>query len=170
LGTAKELPALTQGDVLFGEAGFGKGRTIVLIDAMDRATTNAHGLYARRTDGDLSESIFFRCIFHWYRSMRLIDLMAVGGSGGHFSPEYFDSLLIPRFPDDVREKIVRLYHSPAAAANPPRLLGFVMHHRTRNPGLGIWQLDAEMKSLQRQLVAVQELIIEGKTVNVPLPD
>jgi len=40
-------------------------------------------------------------VFFWYRSVRLIDLRAVGGNGGHFSPEYFDSLLIPRFPDDL---------------------------------------------------------------------
>ena len=92
LGTRKKLPLLRQGDILFGEAGFGKGRTIVLVDEVENATTNAHGLYARREDGDLAASIFFRCIFHWYRSVGLIDLMAVGGSGGHFSPEYFDSL------------------------------------------------------------------------------
>jgi hypothetical protein len=92
LGTSKKLPLLEQGDILFGEAGFGKGRAIVLIDGIERATINAHGLYARRADSDLAESIFFRCIFHWYRSMRLIDLLTVGGSGGHFSPEYFDSV------------------------------------------------------------------------------
>ncbi len=169
LGTAKKLPLLKQGDVLFGEAGFGKGRTIVLIDAIDNATTNAHGLYARRTDGDLAESIFFRCIFHWYRNMRLIDLMAVGGSGGHFSPEYFDSLLIPRFPDTVKTMIVGLYHSPASAPpKTPGLAGFVEYQRLRNATLGIWQLDGEMKALQAELVAVQELIIQGKAVKVPL--
>jgi type I restriction enzyme S subunit len=171
LGTAKKLPLLEQGDILFGEAGFGKGRTIVLIDKMDRATTNAHGLYARRTDGDLAESIFFRCIFHWYRSMRLIDLMAVGGSGGHFSPEYFDSLLIPRFPDHLKEKIVKLYHSPVLQpAKPPSLKGFVDYHRARNAELGIWQLAAEMKTLQTELSSVQESIIQGKSAVVPLVD
>lgn len=171
LGTTKQLPLLRQGDILFGEAGFGKGRTIVLVDGMDRATTNAHGLYARRTDSNLAESIFFRCIFHWYRSMRLIDLMAVGGSGGHFSPEYFDSLLIPRFPAALKDQIVKLYHSPApGAAKPPNLIGFVAYHQARNDSLGIWELDYEMKALQSELAAVQELIIQGKMVKVPLPD
>jgi hypothetical protein len=169
LGTSKKLPLLEQGDILFGEAGFGKGRTIVLIDGIERATTNAHGLYARRADGDLAESIFFRCIFHWYRSMRLIDLMAVGGSGGHFSPEYFDSLLIPRFPDDLKERIVKNYHSPAAeAAMPSSLSTFVEYHLARNAGLGIWQLADELKSLQAELSFVQERVIQGKTVVVPL--
>lgn len=171
LGTGKKLPLLQQGDVLFGEAGFGKGRTIVLIDGMPNATTNAHGLYARRADGDLAESIFFRCIFHWYRSMRLIDLMAVGGSGGHFSPEYFDSLLIPRFPDEIKSSIVRLYHSPAKAPPAPSgLSSFVSYHRVRNENLGIWELDREMKALQAELATIQEQIIQGKTVSVPLAE
>jgi len=169
LGTGKKLPLLQQGDVLFGEAGFGKGRTIVLIEGLDAVTTNAHGLYARRSDRALAESIFFRCIFHWYRQMRLIDLMAVGGSGGHFSPEYFDSLLLPRFPNEVKASIVSLYHNPAKRPpSPPSVSAFVAYHRARNADLGIWELDVEMKALQAELAAVQAQIIDGTTVTVPL--
>jgi hypothetical protein len=168
LGTARKLPLLHAGDILFGEAGFHKGRSIVLIDEPERATTNAHGLYARRSDGNLELSIFFRCIFNWYRSQRLIDLMAVGGSGGHFSPEYFDFLLIPKFPESLQHQIALLYHN---TANPPKrkttLSNFVAWHREWNEGLGIWELDRELKSLQRILAAVQEDIIEGKTVKLP---
>ena len=169
LGTARKLPLLRAGDILFGEAGFHKGRSIVLIDEPERATTNAHGLYARRSDGDLAQSIFFRCIFNWYRSQRLIDLMAVGGSGGHFSPDYFDFVLIPKFPDSLQQKIVRLYHNPVP---PPdlkaTLANFVAWHREWNEGLGIWELDCELKALQRTLAEVQEQIIEGRTVKIPI--
>lgn len=169
LGTARKLPLLRAGDILFGEAGFHKGRSIVLIDELERATTNAHGLYARRSDGDLQRSIFFRCIFNWYRSQRLIDLMAVGGSGGHFSPNYFDFVRIPNFPDDIEERIARLYHN---SATPPArkltLANFVAWHREWNEGLGIWELDREMKALQKILAAVQEEIIEGRTVRIPI--
>jgi hypothetical protein len=168
LGTARKLPLLRAGDILFGEAGFHKGRSIVLIDEPERATTNAHGLYARRSDGDLSKSVFFRCIFNWYRSQRLIDLMAVGGSGGHFSPDYFDFVLIPKFPDPLQQEIVRLYHN--AVAPPVRratLANFVAWHREWNEDLGIWELDRELKTLKRTLSEVQERIIEGRTVRVP---
>ena len=112
LGTARKLPLLRAGEILFGEAGFHKGRSIVLIDERERATTNAHGLYARRSDGNLARSIFFRCILNWYRSQRLIDLMAVGGSGGHFSPDYFDFVLIPKFSEVLQRQICDLYHNP----------------------------------------------------------
>lgn len=168
LGTARKLPLLRAGDILFGEAGFQKGRSIVLIDEPERATTNAHGLYARRTDGDLDKSIFFRCIFNWYRSNRLIDLMAVGGSGGHFSPEYFDFVLIPSFPDKLQQKIARLYHNPAPCpTKKPTLANFVEWHQKWNEDLGIWELDRELKALQRTLAEVQEQIIEGTPIILP---
>lgn len=168
LGTAKKLPLLRAGDILFGEAGFQKGRSIVLVDAPDMATTNAHGLYSRRNDGDLSYSIYFRCIFNWYRSQRLIDLMAVGGSGGHFSPNYFDFVLIPKFPDAIKEEIVRLYHNDSSKPSYEITLeNFVEWHREWNKSLGIWELDKEMKILQQTLNDVQEKIIEGKKVNLP---
>jgi len=169
LGTPKSLPLLKQGDIVFGEAGFQKGRSIVLIDPWPKCTTNAHGLYARRSDGDIQKAIFFRCIFSWYRTMRLIDIMAVGGSGGHFSPEYFDYVRIPRFPDDKQVEIARLYHHDAAQpAGRPTLDSFMDWHNRWNTELGIWELDRGMKALQRTLSEVQEQIIEGKTVNVPI--
>ena len=168
LGTARKLPLLHAGDILIGEAGFHKGRSIVLIDEPERATTNAHGLYVRRVDGSLQKSIFFRCIFNWYRTHRLIDLMAVGGSGGHFSPEYFEFVLIPNFPDDLQANIAQLYHNPAKPpAYEQTLANFVEWHRDWNKELGIWELDREMKSLQKILADVQEQIIEGRSVRLP---
>jgi len=169
LGTTKNLPLLRQGDIVLGEAGFQKGRSIVLIDHWSKCTTNAHGLYARRSDGDIQKAIFFRCIFNWYRTMRLIDIMGVGGSGGHFSPEYFDYVRIPKFPDDKQVEIARLYHHDAIPpAEKPKLDSFVDWHNRWNIDLGIWELDREMKVLQHTLSEVQEQIIEGKTVSIPI--
>ncbi len=171
LGTKKKLPLLQQGDIIFGEAGFQKGRSIVLLDGIENCTTNAHGLYARRTDGNIEKSIFFRCIFNWYRSMRLVDLMAVGGSGGHFSPEYFYYIRIPKFPDEKQEQIVRLYHNPSPPPSwMPTLDNFVEWHRGWNNNLGIWELDREMKILQKTLSNTQDQIMEGKTIKVPFHD
>jgi hypothetical protein len=170
LGTAKRLPLLKKGDVLFGEAGFQKGRSVVLLDGVENCTTNAHGLYARRTDGDSARSIFFRCVFNWYRAMRLIDLMAVGGSGGHFSPTYFDYIRIPDFPADVRERIVRLYHNAGRAPRRPlSLANFVDWHDELNASVGIWELDRELRKLKAELREVQEQVIYGLPVQCQLP-
>ena len=169
LGTGKKLPLLKEGDIVFGEAGFKKGRSIVLMDDVDKCTTNAHGLYARRKDGDLSKSIFFRCIFNWYRSTRLIDIMAVGGSGGHFSPEYFDYIRIPKFPEKVREKVVSLYSCEGTKPNVKvSKRNFVEWHSDWNTSLGIVQLHREMKNLRQEINKVQKAIIEGTSLKVPL--
>jgi len=170
LGTARKLPLLKQGDIVFGEAGFHKGRSLVLIDAEQRCTTNAHGLYARHSDADLVKSIFFRCIFNWYRNMRLIDIVAVGGSGGHLSLTYFDELIrLPRFSEAKQLAIAGLYHTPAPRPLEALTLdNFVDWHRRWNSALGIWELDREIKVLQRALSEVQEQIIQGKKVSVAL--
>ena len=170
LGTRKKLPLLKQGDIVFGEAGFQKGRSIVLVEAYKNCTTNAHGLYARRSDGDIVKTVFFRCIFNWYREMRLIDIMGVGGSGGHLSPSYFDDFIrIPKFSLEKQLEIAKLYHNSAQQPDSPLQLDtFVDWHRQWNVDLGIWELDHEMKALQQTLAEVQDKIIQGKTVQIPL--
>ena len=166
IGTGKALPILQKGDILFGEAGFHKGRSIVLLDHIDRCTTNAHGLYARRNDGDIDKSVFFRCIFDWYRTVGLIDMMAVGGSGGHFSPEYFDYLRIPNFPDFVKERVVRMYHNEVPVSyRPTDFTSTTGWHYARNKQLGLWQLNREMKELQGHLLGIQNSIIAGDSVS-----
>jgi hypothetical protein len=83
------------------------------------------------------------------------------------SPEYFDYLPFPRFPDSVRQSIARLYHHPAQPpAQKQTLASFVAWHKEWNKNLGIWEIDREMKTLQRTLAEVQEQIIEGRTVQI----
>ena len=90
------------------------------------------------------------------------------GSGGHFSPEYFDYVRIPKFPDDKQVEIALLYHQDGPSSpDKPSLDTFVDWHRRWNASLGIWELDREMKALQHTLSEVQEQIIEGKNVIVP---
>jgi hypothetical protein len=43
----------------------------------------------------------------------------------------------------------------------------VAWHREWNEGLGIWELDRELKALQHTLDGVQEQIIEGRSVKLP---
>ncbi len=166
MGTAKKLPLLKPGDIIFGESG--THRSIVLLDFERRYTTNAHGLYARQEEDNLIKSIFFRCFFDWLYKNGIIDLLAVGGAGGHFSPVYFDELQIPQFPEDKQAEIVQLYHNPIPQPKgKAKLESFVDWHRQWNKGLGIWELDREMKQLQYTLREVQDKIIGGNTVKVP---
>lgn len=165
LGTKRKLPLLKKGDILFGEAGFQKGRSIVITEEVEQCTTNAHGLYARQSDVDMTKSIFFRCVFDWYRNKRLIDLMAVGGSGGHFSPEYFEYIRIPKFSDEMIDQIVKLYDSE---------IDFIVEKdfdKLTNQAisaLGIIQLDKQLKYLKGTLNMILEDIINDRKVDISL--
>jgi type I restriction enzyme S subunit len=168
LGSPKKLPTVNRGDLILGCEGFEKGRSLVLVDAPERCTTNFHGTVLFWPGAEVWQTVFVRCFLAYLREHGVIDWVGVGGSGGHMSPNYFDYLPFPNFPDAVRERIARLYHH---AATPPKrkatLANFVAWHREWNEGLGIWELDRELKTLQRTLGAVQEEIIGGRAVAIP---
>lgn len=169
LGSPKKLPTVNRGDLILGCEGFEKGRSLVLVDAPERCTTNFHGTVLFWPGAEIWQTIFIRCFLAYLRDHGVIDWVGVGGSGGHMSPTYFDYLPFPRFPDDVRNRIARLYHNPTTPpARKATLANFVAWHREWNESLGIWELDREMKTLQQTLAAVQEEIIEGRAVKIPL--
>jgi len=171
LGNRKSLPVVKRGDLILGCEGFEKGRTIVVLSDRDRCTTNFHGTVLSWPGGEVWQTVFVRCFLAYLREHGVVDWVGVGGSGGHMSPEYFDYLPFPRFPDDKQAEIARFYHSPGVAGPTiGDLGGFVAAHRRHNASLGIVELDLEAQELKRVLLEVQEQIIEGKTVSVPLPD
>lgn len=167
LGTKKKLPELKRGDVLFGEAGFHKGRSTVLVDEIDNCTTNAHGLYARSEKVDIKKSCYFRCIFDWYRNKHLIDLMAVGGSGGHFSPDYFDYIRIPKFPKSIVDKLTSEYLSEDKMDSLNTLNAINAVDLSK---LGIYQLDCISKNLKNEVDNMISKIICGEKVVLKMDD
>jgi hypothetical protein len=168
LGTAKSLPLLEHGDVVFGEAGFHKGRSVVLLEAPAKCTTNAHGIYARHDRRDLEAAIVFRAIFHWYRESGLIDLIAVGGSGGHLSPSYFDEYIrLPKFPATIRRRLTQCYAARARAPIPIGPRDLIRRHARRNSRLGTWHLEGERQALLAHLRDLQAGILRGERVGLP---
>jgi type I restriction enzyme S subunit len=167
LGSPKSLPTVKARDLVLGCEGFEKGRSIVLIEAPERCTTNFHGTVLFWPGSQLWQIIFIRCFLAYLRDHGVVDWVGVGGSGGHMSPQYFDFLPIPKFRDDKQREIARAYHNPAPPPARALTLGnLVTWHREWNDALGIWQLDLEMKALQRRLAALQKQIIEGNPVNL----
>lgn len=168
-GNRTKLPLVSRGEIVFGcEATW---RSVVLLDEMERCTTNFHGTVLYWQGAAIQDVIWIHTFLGFLREAGVLKHIAVGGQGGHLSPEYFDYIPLPKFPDSVRQCIARLYHNPVLPpARRATLADFVAWHREWNEGLGIWELDREMKALQRTLLEVQEQIIEGKTVIVPLAD
>lgn len=116
----------------------------------------------------MTRGIFLGCFLGYLRKIGIVDAVGAGGSGGSLAIGYLDQVPIPRFPDDIQRRIARLYHN---AVPPPArkatLIDLVGWHREWNESLGIWELDRELKALQRVLADVQEQIIEGRTVKPP---
>jgi type I restriction enzyme S subunit len=168
LGTSKKLPTLSAGDLILGCEGFEKGRSIVLIEAPERCTTNFHGTVLSWPGAEIWRMVFVRCFLAYLRANGVIDWVGVGGSGGHMSPSYFDYLPFPRVPDTVQIRISRLYHNPVPAPKGKLTVdNFVGWHREWNRGLGIWELDREMRALQDELERAQTEIIEGRSPTIP---
>jgi type I restriction enzyme S subunit len=151
--------------VIFGAEGFCKGRCVILVDEQHRTISNIHGVVFHPADGSMVRGIFLGCFLGVLRKVGIVDWIGAGGSGGSLAISYLDQVPFPKFPDDVVNVIAHLYHSPGI--KPKECLkvnNFVAWHREWNRTLGIWELDRELKLLQRTLAEVQERIIDGSTV------
>lgn len=169
LGNKKNLDVLKQGDVVFGAEGFGKGRVVILADEVQGTISNIHGITFRHKHGEIIEGIFLGCFLGYLRNIGIVDAIGAGGSGGSLAIGYFHHVQFPKFPGHKKDAIAQLYHNPTPPPADKRTLDtFVEWHRRWNQDLGIWELDREMKNLQQVLADVQEDIIEGKTVHVPI--
>jgi hypothetical protein len=119
--------------------------------------------------GDVTKNVFLALFLNYCKKLGIFAKLSDTSNGGSFVEGYFSFLPIPKFDEDTRAEIAHLYHHDAPQpAGEPTLNTFVDWHNRWNTELGIWELDREMKALQRTLSEVQELIIEGNTVNVPL--
>lgn len=141
IGCSKSIEALTFGDILLGESG--TWRSMVVLFERKKCITNAHGHRLRQNDNNIELSVFVRCILSWYKKAGLFDRLAVGGSGGHISPSYFNKILIPLFPDKLKKEIMNLYYSI--------------------DGTGISQLDEKNRKLKENLDSVLDRILKDNT-------
>jgi len=167
LGNPRELPLVKQHDIVFGcEATW---RSMVLCEPLARCTTNFHGTVLSWPHASPESAIWLRCMLEYFREVGVIGEIAVGGQGGHFSPEYFDCLPIPCFPEDIRRKVASYYFRPEPGPmSPPGLNGYREFHAQRNPSLGIWQLDREARELRARLEDALWAVASGRSVEIVL--
>jgi hypothetical protein len=119
--------------------------------------------------GNISRNVFLALFLNYCKQIGIFARLSDTSNGGSFVEGYFSFLPIPKFQDDFQVEMTQLYHHDAPEPpGQPTLDTFVQWHRRWNFDLGIWELDREMKALQHTLSEVQEQIIEGKTVNVPI--
>lgn len=168
IGTPTKLKTISQGDIIFGGEGFGKGRTYVVVENSNNVATNYHGIRIINTNNNLTESIFIRCFLAYWREKGMIDFIGVGGSGGHCAPSYFHLIETPLFPEPKQKEIAQLYHNPINKyeAKSFTLANFLEKDNAYNKQAGIYELDKTAKQLKEILNQAIDDIVNDKEVKI----
>lgn len=168
IGTPTKLKTISQGDIIFGGEGFGKGRTYVVVEDSNNVATNYHGIRIINKNMNLTESIFIRCFLAFWRSKGMIDFIGVGGSGGHCAPSYFHLIETPLFPDKKQKEIAKLYHNESAKYDMKKcnLNNFLQADSGYNRQAGIYELDKSAKKLKAKLNQAIDDIINDRQVKI----
>jgi hypothetical protein len=168
IGTAKKIPPIQYGDILFGESG--TGRSMVFLDKCINTINNAHAHILRPilNSCSLEKAITIRCIIQYYKEMGIIDCLTVGGSGGHLSPSYFDRVFIPNFPLPKQEEIAVMYHNVKIEyqSDTFTLDNFLEKDCEYNEQAGIYELDKTAKKLKEMLDNAIDDIINDREITI----
>lgn len=168
IGTPTKLKTISQGDIIFGGEGFGKGRTYVVVENSNNVATNYHGIRIINTNDNLTESIFIRCFLAFWRAKRMIDYIGVGGSGGHCAPSYFHLIETPLFEETKQKEIALLYHNANIEykANTFTLANFLDKDNEYNQEAGIYELDKTAKQLKEILNQTIDNIVNDNEIKI----
>lgn len=168
LGNPYELKTLKVGDIIFGAEGNEKGRSIAIIEDIDRTITNIHGITLNQESHDMRKGIFVKLFLDYLRSQGMIDAYAVGGNGGSLAIKYWDFLRFPNFPEETEAEIVQLYHNPNSIYNAAScsLNNFDEYDESFNNKAGIYEIQKSLNYLQHKLDSAIQNIADDVTVNI----
>ena len=165
IGTPVKLKTIKKGDIIFGGEGFGKGRTFVVCEDVKNIATNYHGIRIINDNNDIVDSIFIRCFLAYWREKGMIDRIGVGGSGGHCAPSYFHLIVTPKFPDNEKNNIVKLYYNNSKYnSDDLNLSNFLENDHKYNLNAGIYELDKSIKKMKKHVNKVIEKIANDEEI------
>lgn len=152
IGNPNELKTLEVGDVIFGAEGNEKGRSLVVLEPLEKTITNIHGITLKQDQHDMQKGIFVKLFLDYLRKEGLIDSYAVGGNGGSLAIKYWNILRFPNFPDKIENYIVRLYHNNEAIYNAENctISNFLKYDNEFNKKAGIYEIHKSLVSLQKK--------------------
>lgn len=168
LGNPNELKTLKVGDIIFGAEGNEKGRSLVVIESMDRTITNIHGITLNQESHNMSKGIFVKLFLDYLRNQGMIDAYAVGGNGGSLAIKYWDYLKFPNFPTEKEDEIVQLYHNDKLIykSSNTNLETFSAYDTKFNNEAGIYEIQKSLNYLQSKLNLAIQNIANDITVDI----
>lgn len=142
LGNGNDLDLLHKGDIMFGaEATF---RTTVLCNlGANRMISNIHAILLNKENPSIEENIFVGCYLGYMWKIGIMEEIAVGGHGGSVTQDYVLGILVPKVPDEVKNRIATLYNGDS----------------------GIVQLNSQRIALSRQLNRILDAIVTNMHIH-----
>lgn len=143
LGNSHQLKTIKAGDIIFSCRG-DLGRLYLNLETEDKLITNIDNVHITNDKASRSEKVFISMFFSYLRRKGYLQAIAINGSGANsFTKPHFKLLEIPNFPQNIKQKIARIYQSGSAA----------------DSSRGICEIAASLTSLEHQLEKKVEAII-----------
>jgi len=172
IGNKKELPTLEKGDILYSCRGE-MGRLLILLEDMEKATTNFDCAIIKFPKQELYKTIFIGQFLNYLRDKKFVSTIAITGSGADSFTKYqFDYLLFPNFPESKQKVIANLYHNEKLDYNVTKCTvdNFLQIDTKFNNEAGIYDLDKSSKSLKSILNSTIDNIINDRKVKISFSD
>lgn len=137
LGNKNRLITLNDGDIVFSGEGT-VGKCVLFTDTEEKWITNIHGIVLHKDNSTIIESAFVACFLRFLRKWGYYEHFTVGGQGGSLGKNYWDAIVIPNMPQQVKDEIANLYLTKDARIK-------------QYDKMGIIQLDKRKKALEAKL-------------------
>lgn len=146
LGNKNNLITLNDGDIVFSGEGT-VGKCVLFTDTQEKWITNIHGIVLHKDNANLLESAFVSCFLRFLRKWGYYDHFTVGGQGGSLGKNYWDAVVIPKMPQELKKEIANLY--------------FAKDNTNKFEKMGIIQLDKTKKAIETKLsLLINQIITE----------
>lgn len=146
LGNKNHLITLNDGDIVFSGEGT-VGKCVLFTDTKKKWITNIHGIVLHKDKANLTESAFVSCFLRFLRKWGYYDHFTVGGQGGSLGKNYWDAVVIPNMPLEVKSEISNLYFAKETNTNNFKKMGIIHLDRIKK------EKEAELSLLIKKIIS-----------------
>lgn len=165
LGNKNDLQTLNNGDIVFSAEGT-VGKCVLFTNTGEKWITNIHGIVLSPSHSDISLSAYVSCILRFYKDWGFYEHFTVGGQGGSLGKNYWKDILIPNFPSELVEKLIKLYHSKHTIEVFSE--DILINDDLWNENAGIIELDYSIRKLKKLLEDILQKISNDDDFDIAL--
>jgi len=161
----KNLMAIKKGEIMFSSEG-NIGNVMIFCDEISNTISNIHGRFIYKKDEiSLKESVFLGCFLNYLKGLDFYNNLRVGGQGGSLTDNHFYKIAIPKFKEEIKNKILKLYYNPIKKEDF-NLVCYLKKEFKRNKELGLFQLNIEYLNLKDKINSLINRVILDKNIKI----